>query len=215
MNEPLSRSSFLRLAGGFATLLLTMQIARSTENKITSEMILADPEAPTAGNPDGDLTIIDYFDYNCPNCKASAVHLERLVKTDGGIKLVYKDWPVLTPTSIIGAKLALGSKYQGKYLAAHHSLMNIPGYGIAEQQMIEAVRSSGVEMNRLEADINANAAAIADLLDRNALIADVIGLQGTPGFLIGPYKVNQALTYEGFQHVVADARARQTKQNAG
>lgn len=215
MNEPLSRSTFLRLAGGAAALLLTKTVARGAENEITSEMILADPEAPTAGNPDGDLTIVDFFDYNCPFCKDSAVHLERLVKADGRIKLVYKDWPVLTPTSIIGAKLALGAKYQGKYLAAHHALMSLPGYGISQPQMIEAVRKSGVDMSRLDADIKANGAAITGLLERNLAIADAIGLQGTPGFLVGPYKVNQALTYEGFQHVVADARAKQAGHKAG
>jgi len=215
MNEPLSRATFLRLAGGLAALLLTKSIARSAENEFTTEMILGDPEAPAAGNPDGDLTIVDFFDYNCPYCKAAAVHLERLVNADGRIRLVFKDWPVLTPTSIIGAKLALGAKYQGKYLAAHHALMNVPGYGISQQQMIDAVRKSGVDMNRLEADIEANAAGIIGLIQRNLAIADAIGLQGTPGFLIGPYKVNQALTYEGFQHVIADARAKQANQQAG
>ena len=215
MNDHLSRSTFLRLAGGAAALLLTRTAARSAENQVTREMILADPEAPTAGNPDGDLTIVDFFDYNCPFCKDSAVHLERLVKVDGRIRLVYKDWPVLAPTSIIGAKLALGAKYQGKYLAAHHALMNIPGYGIAQPQMIEAVRKVGVDMNRLDADIKANGPSITGLLERNLAIADAIGLQGTPGFLVGPFKVNQALTYEGFQHVVADARARQAGQKAG
>lgn len=215
MNEPISRSTFLRLAGGGAALLLTKTVARSDGNDITSEMILADPEAPTAGNPDGDLTIVDFFDYNCPFCKDSAVHLERLVKSDGRIRLVYKDWPVLAPSSIVGAKMALGAKYQGKYLAAHHALMKIPGYGISQKQMLEAVRNAGIDMKRLDADTEANAAAITGLLKRNLAIADAIGLQGTPGFLVGPYKVNQALTYEGFQHVVADARAKQAGQKAG
>ena len=215
MNEPIRRSTFLRLVGGAAALLLTKAGAHGAESEITSEMILSDPEAPTAGNPDGDLTIVDFFDYNCPFCKDSAVHLERLVKADGRIKLVYKDWPVLTATSIVGAKLALGAGYQGKYLAAHHALMNIPGYGISEPQMIEAVRKSGLDMNRLDADIKANAAAITALLKRNLAIADAIGFQGTPGFLVGSYKVNQALTYEGFQRVAADARARQAGQKAG
>jgi protein-disulfide isomerase len=215
MNESVSRSTFLRLAGGAAALLLTRTVARTAENEITREMILADPQAPTAGNPDGDLTIVDFFDYNCPFCKEAAVHLERLVKADGRIKLIYKDWPVLTPTSIVGAKLALGAGYQGKYLAAHHALMNIPGYGISQQQMIEAVRKSGVDMNRLDADVETHAEAIKGLLERNLAIADAIGLQGTPGFLVGPYKVNQALTYDGFRHVVADARARQANQKAG
>lgn len=215
MNRPLSRSTFLRLAGGATALLLTGRIARSAANEATRETLLADPEAPAAGNPDGDLTIVDFFDYNCPYCKASAVHLERVVKADGNVRLVYKDWPVLTPTSIIGAKLTLGAKYQDKYLAAHHALMNVPGYGISQQQMIDAVRKSGVDMNRLEADIEAHDADVTGLIKRNMEIADAIGLQGTPGFLVGPYKVNQALTYEGFQHVVADARARRSGQKAG
>jgi protein-disulfide isomerase len=214
MNKVVSRSTFLRLAGA-AALLLTKTLAHSAENEITSEMILADPEAPTAGNPEGDLTIVDFFDYNCPFCKDAAVHLERLVKADGRIRLVYKDWPVLAPSSIVGAKLALGARYQDKYLAAHHALMSVPGYGISQQQMIDAVRKSGVDMNRLDADIKANDAAITGLLKRNLAIADAVGFQGTPGFLIGPYKVNQALTYEGFQHAVADARARQAGQKAG
>jgi protein-disulfide isomerase len=211
MNDSLSRSTFLRLAGGATMLLLTKTFARSAENEVTRDMILADPEAPIGGNPDGDLTIVDFFDYNCPFCKKSATSLERLVKTDGKIKLIYKDWPILTETSIVGAQLALGARYQGKYLEAHHALMNIPGYGIPKEQMIDAVRTSGIDLARRESDMQANADAIHGLIKRNLTIAEAIGLQGTPGFLIGPYKVNEALTYEGFQHAVADARVRQRK----
>ncbi len=211
MSNSLSRSTFLRLASGAAVLLLTKTFARSAENEVTRDMILADPEAPIGGNPDGDLTIVDFFDYNCPYCKKSATFLERLVKTDGKIKLIYKDWPILTETSIVGAQLALGAGYQGEYLAAHHALMNVPGYGISQEQMVEAVRKSGVDMERLDADMKTNAAAIGGLIKRNLTIAEAIGLQGTPGFLVGPYKVNQALNYEGFQRVVADARAKQAK----
>lgn len=211
MNNSLSRSTFLRLAGGATMLLLTKTFARSAENEVTRDMILADPEAPIGGNPDGDLTIVDFFDYNCPFCKKSATSLERLVKTDGKIKLIYKDWPILTETSIVGAQLALGARYQGKYLEAHHALMNIPGYGIPKEQMIGAVRTSGIDLARLESDMQANADALHGLIKRNLTIAEAIGLQGTPGFLIGPYKVNEALTYEGFQHAVADARVRQRK----
>ena len=211
MNDSLSRSTFLRLAGGATMLLLTKTFARSAENEVTRDMILADPEAPIGGNPDGDLTIVDFFDCNCPFCKKSATSLERLVKTDGKIKLIYKDWPILTETSIVGAQLALGARYQGKYLEAHHALMNIPGYGIPKEQMIDAVRTSGIDLARRESDMQANADAIHGLIKRNLTIAEAIGLQGTPGFLIGPYKVNEALTYEGFQHAVADARVRQRK----
>jgi len=211
MSDPLSRNTFLRLAGGAAMLLLTKTFARSAEKEVTRDMILADPDAPTGGNPNGDLTIVDFFDYNCPYCKKSATHLERLVRTDGRIKLIYKDWPILTETSIIGAQLALGAKYQGKYLEVHHALMNIPGYGIPKEQMIEAVRKLDLDLARLDTDMRANADTIGDLIKRNLTIAEAIGLQGTPGFLVGLYKVNEALTYEGFQRVVADARARQRK----
>lgn len=211
MTDSISRTTFLRLAGGAAMLLVTKTFARSAENEVTRDMILADPEAPVGGNPAGDLAIVDFFDYNCPFCKKSATHLERLVRTDGKIKLIYKDWPILAETSVVGAQLALGARYQGKYLEVHHALMNIPGYGISREQMIDAVRKSGADLERLDADIQANADAIGGLIKRNLIIAEAIGLQGTPGFLVGPYKVNEALTYEGFQRVVADARVKQRK----
>ncbi len=209
MNNRLSRSTFLRLVGGTAALVFSRSFSLSAENDVTHEMIFADPEAPVGGNAEGDLTVVDFFDYNCPFCKDSAIHLERLVRTDGKIRLIYKDWPVLAETSIVGARLALGAKYQDKYLAAHHALMKIPGYGVSREQMIEAVGKSGVDMNRLDADLKTNTAAVTGLLKRNLMIADAIGLQGTPGFLIGPYRVNEALNYEGFVRAVADARARQ------
>jgi protein-disulfide isomerase len=177
----------------------------------TEAALAAHSPTPAAGGKTSDVTIVEFFDYNCPFCKKSATSLERLVKTDGKIKLIYKDWPILTETSIVGAQLALGARYQGKYLEAHHALMNIPGYGIPKEQMIDAVRTSGIDLARLESDMQANADAIHGLIKRNLTIAEAIGLQGTPGFLIGPYKVNEALTYEGFQHAVADARVRQRK----
>jgi protein-disulfide isomerase len=211
MNDSLSRSTFLRLAGGAAMLLLTKTFARSAENEVTRDMIFADPDAPIGGNPNGDLTIVDFFDYNCPFCKKSAVYLERLVKADGKIKLIYKEWPILEETSVVGAQLALGAKYQGKYLEVHHALMNIPGEGISREQMIEAVRKTSIDLARLDGDMQANEDGIRGLIKRNLTIAEAIGLQGTPGFLVGPYKVNEALTYEGFQHVVADARNKQRK----
>ena len=170
-----------------------------------------DPDAPVAGNPNGDLTIVDFFDYNCPYCKMAAKSLEKIVRADGNIRLVYKDWPVLAETSIVGARLALAAKYQDQYLPVHHALMDIPGYGISQEQMLDAVRKTGVDQSRLDADITAHADDILRLIKRNLNIAEAIGLQGTPGFLVGAYKVNQALTYDGFVRVVADARARAKK----
>jgi len=206
----LSRASFLRLA--LASIALPLQRASAGEPEdISDDTIFNDPETPTAGNAAGDIIIVDFFDYNCPYCKTSAPSLEKLVKADGHIKLIYKDWPILTKTSLIGAQLALGAGYQDKYLEAHHALMNIPGYGISEDAMRAAVAGAGIDMERLQADLQMHGETIINLLKRNLAIADTIGLRGTPGFLIGPFKVNEALNYQGFQRAVADARARGRK----
>ena len=211
MTNSLSRASFLRLTAMSASLLVIPTLARADDNEITRDMILNDPDAPVAGNPNGDLTIVDFFDYNCPYCKKAATSLEKLVKTDGNIRLVYKDWPILHETSIVGARLALGAQYQDNYLPVHHALMDIPGYGIPKDQMLEAVRKTKVDQARLDADLTTHADDILRLIKRNLNIAEAIGLQGTPGFLVGSYMVNQALTYEGFVRVASDARARAKK----
>jgi protein-disulfide isomerase len=205
----ISRAQFLRLAALSAAVLIMPSVAFADDNEITRDMILNDPETPTGGNPNGDLTIVDFFDYNCPYCKAAAKSLEKVVKNDGNIRLVYKDWPILHPTSIIGARLALAAKYQGKYLPVHHALMDIPGYGVAQEKMIEATHNAGIDAAQLDSDMTAHADDIARLIKRNLNIAEAIGLQGTPGFLVGAFKVNQALNEQGFVQVVADARARQ------
>src|ERR1700740_1566098 len=134
----ISRAEFMRLVALSASMFVVPYNARAAEIEITHDMILSDPEAPTAGNPNGDLTIVDFFDYNCPYCKMAAKSLEKIVKADGNIRLVYRDWPILAETSIVGARLALAAKYQDRYLPVHHALMDIPGYGISQEQMLEA-----------------------------------------------------------------------------
>lgn len=185
--------------------------ACSQDADVSSEAIFNDPAAPVAGNPDGDITVVTFFDYNCPFCKKAEPLLERVVKEDGRIRIVYKDWPILTKPSFYGAQLALAAKYQGKYAAAHSALMAIPGLKIPEDQMLAAVRRSGVDMSQLDADLKTHADEITALLRRNLAQADSLGLQGTPAYLVGHYKVTSALTYDGFKRVIADARAQAKK----
>ncbi len=175
---------------------------------VSKEMILNDPAAPTAGNPKGDVTIVAFLDYNCPFCKKSAPDLDRIVKEDGKIRLVYKDWPVIRPTSIDGAKLALAAKYQGKYDGAHHALMAIPGSGVSKEKMRKALQAAGIDMRRLDADMKAKSAEIESIIKRNMAQADALGLTGTPKYLIGPF-MTSTLDYKGFKQVIADARAKQ------
>lgn len=173
---------------------------------IDANAILNDPEAPVSGNPKGDLTIVAFSDYNCPYCKKAEPDLMRLVKADGRIRVVHKDWPILGDASVYGAQLALAARYQGRYAAVHQTLMAIPGRRLPKERMLQAVAAAGVDTARLEADRTAHAPEIAALLQRNLAQADALGLQGSPVFLVGPLKIAAALDYEGFKQAVAQAR---------
>jgi protein-disulfide isomerase len=185
--------------------------ARAQSDGLDIEAILNDPDAPVAGNPQGDVTIVAFLDYNCPFCKKTAADLQRFVATDGKVRLVYKDWPILTKASVYGARLALAAKYQGKYDVVHAALMRIRGRGTSEESMLAAVKSSGVDMNALQNDLDAHAADIAAILKRNMGQANALGLQGTPVYLIGPFKIASALDYNGFEKAVSEFRARIAK----
>ncbi|MGQ3673859.1 DsbA family protein [Xanthobacter sp. TB0136] len=179
--------------------------------QVTTEMILNDPQAPVAGNPKGDVTIVYFTDYNCPYCKKIAPVLDRVVREDGKIRLVYKDWPVIRPTSIEGAVLVLAAKYQGKYKVAHDALMKLPGSNLTREQMRTAIQKAGVNMPRLDKDLATHEDEILDLIKRNMAQGDALELTGTPTFLIGPFRT-PALDYDGFREAIADARARQAAE---
>ena len=191
-----------------ALLSLAPPIEEAFAQGVDPNAILNDPEVPVSGNPKGDLTIVAFLDYNCPFCKKAEPDLIRLVKADGRIRLVHKDWPILGDASVYGAQLALAAKYQGRYDEVHRALMAIPGRKIPKERMLEAVAASGVDLARLEEDRKAHQAEIAALLQRNLDQADALGLQGTPVFLIGQLKVAAALEYDGFRQAVAQARAK-------
>ncbi|MFG1357355.1 DsbA family protein [Xanthobacter pseudotagetidis] len=201
------RRDLFRLAALSAVLALGAAPARA--QALDVEAILNDPQAPTSGNPKGDVTIVAFLDYNCPYCKKSAPDLARVVKEDGRIRVVYKDWPVITEASVYGAQLALAAGFQGKYLAAHDALMGIPGRRIGEAQMLQAVAAvPGLDMKRLQADIEAHGQEIIALLKRNRAQADQLGLRGTPTYLVGPLLAS-TLDYASFKRAIAEARRRQ------
>ena len=179
-------------------------------NPLDIHAILDDPDAPVGGNPDGDVTIVAYVDYNCPFCKRSEPDLQRFVSTDGQIRLVYKDWPILAKSSVTGARLALAAKYQGKYQAAHAALMALHGRS-SDAVMRSAVATAGVDGAQLEKDLDAHGEAIMDLIRRNGAQADALHVQGTPVYLIGPYIAAAALTYDEFADAVAKFRAHMGK----
>ena len=176
-------------------------------SRIDAEAILNDPDAPVGGNPRGDVTIVAFLDYNCPYCKASAPALARIVREDGKIRLVYKDWPVIAETSVYAAQLALAAAYQDRYQQAHDALMATKGR-LSREQISAAIKGAGIDLDRLQADLDANRDKIAALLGRTMTQADSLGLQGTPTYLVGPFRTS-TLDYAGFKQAVSDARRKQ------
>lgn len=191
---------------GFAALAAAGTVTRVRADDMSAEMILNDPEAPVGGNPSGDVTVVSFFDYNCPFCKRTVAPLNAVLASDGNVRHVYKDWPILAQSSVYGAKLALAAKHQNRYEDAYNALMGIDGPRVPEDRMRQALESAGFDMTALETEANRRDAEITTLLQRNNTQAEALGLRGTPVFLIGPFLVASALDEDGFRQVVADAR---------
>lgn len=191
---------------GLAMLAAAGLATRAHADDMSAEMILNDPAAPVGGNPGGDLTIVSFFDYNCPFCKRTVEPLNAVLASDGNIRHVYKDWPILARSSVYGAKLALAAKYLNRYEDAYLALMNIEGSRVSEAQMRDALEGAGLDLPRLETEAGRRDSEITTLLQRNNTQAEGLGLRGTPVFLIGQFLVASALDEAGFRQVVADAR---------
>ncbi|HEX5377670.1 MAG TPA: DsbA family protein [Phenylobacterium sp.] len=171
------------------------------------DAILNDPESPRVGPPDATVTVVVFTDYLCPVCRTTDPALERLVQRDGGVRVVFKDWPILGPGSVLSARVALAAHRQGRYLAMHRALMStrLP---LTLANMPAIAREAGVDWDRLAADLARDGPAIDAQLARQSRQAWSLGLQGTPDYLIGPYLVQGGLGERGLADAVADARRR-------
>jgi protein-disulfide isomerase len=206
-----SRRETLALLGGSSIALglgLAPGWARAEgdpENVLTEALVLRDPEIPVAGNADGDVTIVEYFDYNCPYCRKLEPELRQVVHDDGKVRLIWKDWPILGPVSIIASKMALASKYQDKYVQAHEVLMGVSSR-LTEPRIKELLSGAGIDIDRLTKDLDSNGKAISAIVARNNQQATAFGFNGTPSFIVGKFRVPGALTMQEFGEVIADAR---------
>jgi len=180
-------------------------LAQDDDNVLTEALVLRDPDIPVAGNVEGDITIVEYFDYQCPYCRKLEPELRQVVQDDGKVRLVWKDWPILGPVSVIAARMALASKYQDKYLQAHDTLIGVNSK-LTEPRIRELLAAAGIDVDRASRDLAANAKAIDEILARNNDQATAFGFKGTPSFIVGKFRVPGALTMEQFGQVIADAR---------
>src|SRR3979409_386021 len=128
LDPPLTRRETLRALGAGAVMLgiapkSALAQSASDEKTLTEALVLRDPDIPVTGNADGDITIVEYFDYQCPYCRKLEPELRQVVQDDGKVRLVLKDWPILGPVSVAAARMALATRYQDKFVAAHDALM--------------------------------------------------------------------------------------------
>ncbi len=157
------------------------------------------------GNPQGDITIVEWFDYQCPFCKKISPVLDQVVNEDKKVRLVLKDWPILGEPSGYAARLVLAAKYQNKYEFAHRALIGAVGR-LTEGVIDETLAKAGVDVIKAKADLAANKATIDALLKRNNEQAEAFGFRGTPAFVVGTFRVPGGLTAEQFKLAIADAR---------
>jgi protein-disulfide isomerase len=188
---------------GFAA--RSAQAGDDDENVLTEALVLRDPDIPVAGNADGDITIVEYFDYQCPYCRKSEPELRQLVQDDGKVRLVWKDWPILGPVSVIATRMALASKYQDKYTQAHEALIGVSSK-LTEPRISELLAGAGIDVDRATRDLATNAKAIDAIVARNNDQATAFGFKGTPSFIVGKFRVPGMLTMAEFERVIADAR---------
>lgn len=179
------------------------------------DALMHDAASPNIGNPDGDVVIVAFVDYNCPLCRKSEADLDALLADDPKIRVIYKDWPILAKTSVAAAKVAIAAAWQGKYAEVHKALMRMNARPATDADISQAVIASGVDVTRLNKDLNTRDGEIVALLKRNIQEADALQLKGTPVYLIGPFITASPLDLPQFKKIVADSRADQAKTADG
>jgi protein-disulfide isomerase len=173
--------------------------------------IFEDPNAPVVGNPQGDVTLVEFFDYRCPYCKQVAPAIEALLTEDKQLRVVYKELPVLGPESVTAARAALAARKQGKYEALHRTLMQVKGQ-INEAAIFNAAKSAGIDVERLKRDMAAP--EIDRMLQANHQLAAALDIRGTPGFVIGDEIVPGAVSVDALRQLIAAARNEKGKEPA-
>jgi protein-disulfide isomerase len=202
-----SRRQMLGLAGGVALLGAAPRsaFAQGGGEEPSEAAVLRDPDIPVAGNAEGDIAIVEWFDYQCPYCRKLEPELSQVIQDDGKVRWLRKDWPILGPVSVVAARMALACKFQDKYAKAHEAMMGVNSR-LTEPRIDELLAGAGIDVDRAKRDLVTNAPAIDGILKRNNEQAEALGFRGTPSFIVGKFRVPGVLTMAQFEQVIVDAR---------
>jgi protein-disulfide isomerase len=170
--------------------------------------LLSDPMSPVGGNPDGAVTVVEFFDYNCGYCRAAGPTVTELLQRNPDVRFVYKEFPTLAESSHFAAQAALATRRQSLelYTAFHDRLLKSKGR-LAEDAVVQIAREAGVDVDRMRADMKDP--AINESLDRNIALARAIEVTGTPTFLIGDAMLVGMKPLQEMESAIAEARRAQ------
>ena len=156
-----------------------------------------------AGNPDGSVTLVEYFDYNCGYCKRALPDVLKLVDEDKDLKIVMKEFPILGPGSTFAARAALASKAQGKYWEFHLALLELRG-AATEQTVLKVAKNIGLDVDKLKKDMESP--DVDKVLGTNMATAQALGINGTPAFVIDDKLIPGAVGYQTLSSTVDQIR---------
>jgi len=172
-SDAISRAPTTTPGSGGATRLTRTQRQR---------LLFQDPASPVRGNADGKVTLVEFFDYNCPYCRKAQIILEHLQEANPDLRIVYKEFPILSDNSRFAARAALASRKQDKYFEFHDALMSAGGT-VTPERVIDIARGLGMSILRLQRDMADP--EIQAVIDRNRQLAAALRITGTPGFAVG------------------------------
>lgn len=180
--------------------------AASAASVLTQErgMLERDPNAPVLGNPDGDVTIVEFFDYNCPYCKKAMPEINALLAEDANVRLVLREWPILSEGSAFAARAALASRQQGKYAEMHDALMTMRGKVEAET-VLRIAGEVGLDVEKLKIDMQSP--EVEEHIATSMRLAEALGFNGTPSFVIGDQLIPGFVEKPQLVEAVTAARA--------
>jgi len=168
-----------------------------------AESFKTDKSYPTAGNPDGDIVVVEFFDYSCGYCKKAITAVQEITSSQKDIKVVFIELPILGESSLLAAKWALASQKQDKYFEFHQALMEFRGQK-TEEELSKIATGLGMDVEKLKADANEDEIQMA--LDKNRELAESIGVSGTPAFIIGDQVVRGYVPYATMEGMIEEIR---------
>jgi protein-disulfide isomerase len=169
------------------------------------QLLENDPNAPVLGNPQGDVTVVEFFDYNCPYCRRAMSEVQGLLDADQDVRLVYREWPILSEGSVFAAKAALAAREQGKYEEFHWALMGMEERA-EEASVMRLAEEIGLDIERLRTDMESP--KVQEHIDESMRLSQALGFNGTPSFVIGEDLVPGFVEQEQLETLVEKTRER-------